>query len=375
MKRDTKHSRRSILSFGAKAAAAYGLSSLAAPAIRAAGSTNAACVCLYLLGGNDSNNMIVPLDSPAYETYARGRGPLAIPRGDLLSVYSTNASARFGFHPSLGGIRDLYSQGTLAVLANVGRWEGPWNRGQVRSNPRQLANDLFLHTGASQVRYLPNGYLAVPWAGSGPVSILQHGVTLAAPDGALVRDFSNSGAALATAFPRTLIGKRLQTVAGILKQGDVQQFAFLVPVEGFDTHKDQLATQAALFTDVNDAVVAFQNAMNEVGIADRVTLFTQSEFNRALAPNGKGGTEHGWGGHQLIMGRSTIGGQVYGQFPSLELGGPDDVGTSGVWIPSTPDVQYAATLARWMGRTDLNQVPEFAALRNFADSDLGFLAR
>jgi len=125
---------------------------------------------------------------------------------------------------------------------------------------------------------------------------------------------------------------------------------------------------------VNDAVVAFYRATEELGMADRVTLFTQTEFNRTLAPNGSG-TEPGWGGHQLITGKSVLGGKIYGRFPSLELGGPDDLGTTGIWIPSTSDVQYAATLASWLGRNDLASVPEFAGLREFGESDLGFLAR
>jgi uncharacterized protein (DUF1501 family) len=128
-------------------------------------------------------------------------------------------------------------------------------------------------------------------------------------------------------------------------------------------------------TALNDAVVAFYRAVEELGIADRVTLFTQTEFNRTLAANRLGGSDHGWGGHQLILGRSVLGGQVYGHFPSLELGGPDDAGTTGVWIPTTSDVQYAATLAHWLGGADLLNQPAFAALSQFKESDLGFLAR
>jgi uncharacterized protein (DUF1501 family) len=122
-------------------------------------------------------------------------------------------------------------------------------------------------------------------------------------------------------------------------------------------------------------VVAFYRSIEEMGIADRVTLFTQTEFNRTLAPNHNRGTEHGWGGHQLVLGKSVLGGQVHGRFPSLELGGPDDAGTTGIWIPSTSDVQFAATLGAWLGRNDLASLPEFAGLREFAQSDLGFLAR
>jgi uncharacterized protein (DUF1501 family) len=367
-------SRRSVLRFGAGAAATFGLSNLA-PISQAASSLNRSSVCLYLLGGNDSNNMVVPLDSPGYDLYAKGRGSLAIPRNALLSVYSSNASAAFGFHPSLPGIQDLYNQGVLGVMANVGRAALPVNRAGVKSNPRTLPSDLFEHGAASHVRYLPNGYMTLSWApgAATPVALLEHGVTvssseaLPAPGGQSKR--------LAAGFPQTPTGQLLESVANFLKLGPSGQQLFVCPVSGFDTHGNQLARQADLFSELDSAVGAFYRAVQDLGIADRVTLFTQTEFNRTLAPNAHGGTEHAWGGHQLILGRSVLGGQVYGRFPALELGGTDDAGTSGIWIPSTSDLQYAATLASWLGRSDLQGLPEFAGLRQFAETDLGFLAK
>jgi uncharacterized protein (DUF1501 family) len=361
MTRDTatKQSRRSVLSLGAKAAAVAGVASLAAPLSRAAAAGNSAVVCLYLIGGNDSNNLIVPLDSPAYDLYARGRGALAIPQSDLLDVYATNGASRYGFHPSLPGLRDLYNQGVLAVLANVGRIDTPLTQAQIRSNSNALPENLFLHTGAAEIGYAPNGYLTLPWAdGGGSLFRLNHGVTLTSANGRPA-----TGSPFETTFPSTRTGRQLANVAGILLRG-VHHQAFVCPVDGFDTHADQLSQQAALFTELNDAIVAFYGALQDLGIADRVTLFTQTEFNRALAPNARGGTDHGWGGHELIVGRSVIGGQVYGRFPSLELGGADDAGNSGIWIPSTALSQYTGTLARWYG----------ADVRgNFAGQTLAFL--
>jgi uncharacterized protein (DUF1501 family) len=166
----------------------------------------------------------------------------------------------------------------------------------------------------------------------------------------------------------------LESVANRLRISSPTEQFFFCPVGGFDTHGGQLDRQAALFTDLNDAMVAFYGAMQELRIADRVTLFTQSEFDRTLAPNTRGGTEHAWGGHQLIMGGSVLGGRVHGVFPSLELGGPDDLGNNGTWIPSTSNVQYDATIAAWLGRTDLTSLPGFENLREFFPVNLGFLA-
>lgn len=377
------HSRRSLLSLGAKAAAALGVSHLASRPARAGSSGNSAVVCLYLLGGNDSNNMIVPLDSPAYDSYAKGRGSLAIPRSDLLSVFSAANSATYGFHPNLGGLRDLYNQGSLAVLANVGRSEAPLNSAQVRANPGSLPADLFQHGGASRVRYLPDAYLGIPWAAPETnrtaLSPLRHGISLVSSRGGAERGgalmAAGTAASLRTPFPQTFTGEQLRSIAQALKVRGAGQQAFVCPVSGFDTHRDELAAQARLFAEVNDALVAFTRSLDELGIADRVTLFTQTEFNRTLRPNTSGGTEHGWGGHQLILGGSTMGGQVYGRFPSLELGGPDDLGANGVWIPSASDLQYSATVAKWFGRNGLSDLPEFAGLANFTETDLGFLAR
>ncbi len=384
MSHNSLRSRRSFIRFGAGAAAAYGLTNLA-PIVRASSSSlNRTTVCLYLLGGNDSNNMIVPLDSPAYDWYAKGRGALAIPRNALLNVYSANVSAAFGFHPSLAGVQDLYNQGVLGVVANVGRAAGAVNRAAIKSNPALLPADLYQHAPASQVRYLPNGYMTLTWAqgaesAAGPnqrLSILDENVTLASSEAMPAPQTPGAPSRqLRSRVPQTPTGRVLGTVLNALRGGGEGQEFFLCPVSGFDTHRSQLERQAALFSELNDALVGFYDSLQEMGIADRVTLFTQTEFNRTLAPNTSGGSEHGWGGHQLVLGRSVLGGQVHGRFPSLELGGPDDAGTTGIWIPSATDVQYAATIATWLGRNDLSTLPEFAGLRESSESDLGFLAR
>ena len=105
-----------------------------------------------------------------------------------------------------------------------------------------------------------------------------------------------------------------------------------------------------------------------------MTVYTDTEFNRTLVPNRSGGTDHAWGGHQLVLGGSTLGGQIYGRFPSLEVRGADDAAGNGTWVPSTSSAQYAATLAYWYGKTTLADVPEYAGSGDAMDNRLGFLA-
>ena len=358
-------SRRSFLHLGAGAAAAFSLSEALTP-LSFGASSNRTVVCIYLVGGNDSNNMIVPLDSPAFETYARGRGALALSRNSLLPVQGT-PTATYGFHPNLSGLRDLYNQNAVAVVANVGRL----------APDHVISGDASDHMREMQLSYLPDAYLTIPWVDRQKVLSLAHNVSLAAPDADLAR---HRGLARAIAdaapeggLPDTVLGRQLNTVLSALKLGTFRQQAFLVPFAGFETNRDQLVAQAALFADLDDAVVAFYRALRELGLSHGVTIYTDTEFNRTLVPNKFGGSDHAWGGHQIVLGASTLGGQIYGQFPSLAVGGPDDVAGNGTWAPTTSNTQYAATLAYWYGKTDLADVPLYAASAGVMSDRLGFL--
>jgi uncharacterized protein (DUF1501 family) len=90
-----------------------------------------------------------------------------------------------------------------------------------------------------------------------------------------------------------------------------------------------------------------------------------------LTSNGDG-TDHAWGGNQLIVGGAVNGRELYGSYPLLAIDGPEDV-SGGRMIPSTSADQYAATLASWFGIPDADLDIVAPNLANFAERDLGFM--
>ena len=97
---------------------------------------------------------------------------------------------------------------------------------------------------------------------------------------------------------------------------------FFVATGGFDTHDDQATDQPGLLGEVSDALKAFYDATVELGVANSVTTFTQSDFGRTLTSNGDG-TDHAWGGVQLVVGDAVRGRTIYGDYPLLAIDGPN----------------------------------------------------
>jgi uncharacterized protein (DUF1501 family) len=181
---------------------------------------------------------------------------------------------------------------------------------------------------------------------------------------------------LTTAFPTTTLGAQLRTVARLIEQRQllgVQRQIFFCSLGGFDTHQNELTAQDALMLQVGPALAALYTATEELGIASEVTSFTASEFGRTVQPNGNSGADHGWGSHHFVLGGAVRGGDVYGQYPSLELGGADDANTRGVFIPTTATDQYHATLAAWFGVATADLPQLFPNLGNFSTPVLQFL--
>ncbi|MEP6603271.1 MAG: DUF1501 domain-containing protein [Spartobacteria bacterium] len=122
-----------------------------------------ALVCLFLYGGNDANNLLIPRDTTDYNAYAAARQGLAIPQASLLPITPTTYSdgRQFGLHPSLvdapntagqpnlPGLQSLFAQGKLALLSNVGTLVAPVTRAQYLSDTAALPPQLFSHNDQS----------------------------------------------------------------------------------------------------------------------------------------------------------------------------------------------------------------------------------
>jgi uncharacterized protein (DUF1501 family) len=172
------------------------------------------------------------------------------------------------------------------------------------------------------------------------------------------------------------LAAQLQQAAKLIAARDtfgVKRQIFFVSLGGFDTHANQLATQGNLLTQVDSALKSFYDATVALGVSNNVTAFTMSDFGRTFKPAAGGGSDHAWGNHQLIMGGAVKGGAMYGAFPSLALGGPDDVSNEGRWLPTTAVDQYIATLASWFG-VPANRLAEAVPnISAFTTKNLGFV--
>lgn len=141
----------------------------ATPATGAATQTDfKALVCLFLAGGNDANNLVIPTDATNYAAYAAGRGVIALPQASVLPITPKTSDGRtWGLHPAMPELKSLFDQGKFALLANVGTLAYPMTQAQYNSGsvPRPL--QLFSHND-QQVEWMssiPDKAFSSGWGG------------------------------------------------------------------------------------------------------------------------------------------------------------------------------------------------------------------
>lgn len=156
---------------------------------------------------------------------------------------------------------------------------------------------------------------------------------------------------------------------------------FFVQLGGWDTHTSQIPVLSgaartdqgyySLMLQLTCAMKAFRDALSANGMWDKTLAFTASDFTRTFTPNKTdetGGSDHGWGGHMMVMGGAVNGKRVFGQYPNLTVNGGIDVqGNRGRWIPTTSVDQYAAVIAKWFGVGDNQLASIFPNLSRFND--------
>jgi uncharacterized protein (DUF1501 family) len=229
---------------------------------------------------------------------------------------------------------------------------------------------------ASQARYTATQQLLTFDTGLSMVQAANAVMGQAVKFAQVLSDALKNGPTLQTEFPVTDLGQQLKQVAQVVGAQSalgVKRQIFFCATGGFDTHADQLPQQVQLLSIVSQGMSAFYQATQELGVANQVTAFTLSEFGRTLEPGSNGGSDHAWGSHQLVLGGAVKGNAIYGTFPTLALGGPDDADQNGRWIPTTALDQYAATMATWFGVSAANLTSIFPNLTNFSASNLGFM--
>ena len=116
------------------------------PALAQSSANYRALVCIFLFGGNDSNNTIVPMDDASYQAYTSIRGSLALTAPELTPTVYSVANAPYAFHGKLTELASMFSTKELAVVANVGSLVQPLTRAQYQAQQAPLPLNLFSHS-------------------------------------------------------------------------------------------------------------------------------------------------------------------------------------------------------------------------------------
>ena len=456
---DTGTSRRRFLQdsagLGLAAAAPFVLNLADIGAAAAATATDyKALVCVFLFGGNDHANTLVPYDATSHALYSSARSAIALARSDLAATALTPATppaggVQYALAPTLAPLLPIFNAGRMAAVLNVGTLIQPTTKAQYLARnvplpPRLFSHndqqsfwqasttegarsgwggrmaDLFLMQNTSPTLSAINaasnavfltGRTTSPYAvtTAGPVTLNGNAATLfgsttaaatlqslvgTAQPGLLANELARTSSralttygqvstalaaapAIRTPFPAgNTLADQLRIVARLISVSQelgAKRQVFFVSLGGFDLHAGLATTQPLLLGRVADALRAFYDATVELGVANRVTAFTASDFGRTLVSNSSG-SDHGWGSMHFVLGGAVKGREFYGRPPVLADNGPDDVG-QGRLLPAISVDQYAATLASWFGVSDASMASVLPFIGNYpaASRNLGFL--
>ena len=359
---------------------------------RAQGARSRSLVVVYLGGGNDALNTVVPYQDQFY--YSR-RPTIAVPAGQVLQIGSDSSGRALGLHPRLTGLHGIFNEGRLAIIQRTGYQNSSRSHFQGfdiwgTANPSQPNTTGWLGrylesvprdalAGWSTTREVPlaltSRELSVPAISdarsyafaspNGPAEALNERAAatrialhlpvelphLAFVNGAATATFetldrvaSVSTYAGTVVYPNNGFALALRTVAGSIVRGTGTR-VYWVQTSGFDTHARQGAegggAYAALIGTFGDGIAAFYQDLRNQGLLSETLMLQFSEFGRRISENGSAGTDHGAAAVMMVMGGAVRGG-IYGTAPSLN---PD---------PNNPTLENAGGDVRY--ETDFRSV-------------------
>lgn len=369
---------------------------------RAQGARSRNLVVIFLSGGNDALNTLVPYQDPFY--YSR-RPSIAVPASEVLQIGTDRSGRALGLHPRLTGLRDIFNEGRLAIVQRAGyanssrsHFQGtdiwgtadpssPTGEGWLARYLETLPEDPLVGWAATRdlPRALNSRDVAVPtipdvrsYAFNSPntgaealnermaaAQIASH-VPVNRPHLAFVN--ASATAALATldrvaavanytgtvAYPNNGFALALRTVAGSIVRG-IGTRVYWVQTGGFDTHANQGlqggGAYANLMATFSDGLRAFYNDLNNHGLLNDTLVLQFSEFGRRISENGSQGTDHGAAGVMMAIGGAVRGG-LYGTAASLDPNpGNPTLENNGGDVRYETDFRsvYARVLDNWLG--------------------------
>ena len=346
---------------------------------------NKVVVVIQFSGGNDGLNTVIPIRN---DIYYRERPKLGIPKESAVQL-----TDEVGLNPALSAFKDLYNDGSLGILNNVG-YPNP-----DRSHFRSM--DIW-QTGSASNEYVSTGwigrYLDAQCKGCDkPTQALeiddilslalkgedmnglafkdprklysisnekyfkdldashQHGEatadylyktmseTLSSADYIFQQSKLHPSSEL---YPATALGKDLKTIASLI-MSDINTKVYYVSLGSFDTHVNQEQQQKRLFTELNDAVKVFTTDLKKNNRFQDVLMMTFSEFGRRVSQNASGGTDHGTASNMFFISGGLKEKGVLNAMPNLADLNEGD-------LKHTVDFKnvYATVLNKWLGADD-----------------------
>ncbi len=402
-----------------------------------------ALVCIMFGGGIDSHNMLVPKGDAEHAEYSVTRSNLAIAQDSLLDLNAaTYTEKTLGLHPSMTHLKEVFDNGKLAFVNNVGTLVEPTTKAAYEAGGVSVPVGLYSH--ADQMMHwqtsVPQTRGSAGWGGrladvmqsfnenqdiSMSISLSGKNIFQAGnqtseytirPEGTGsigMNGYGEEGSfyELRTTAVNSLLEQQYQDVfkrsyAGVIKNAQathevfsaaissislssvftadnplaqslqmvaktiaaremlgLQRQTFFINFDGWDHHDEVLMAQEYMLGLVSQAMAEFQTALAELGIEDSVTTFTASDFGRTLTSNGNG-TDHAWAGNMMVMGGAVNGGDMYGEYPSLDLAS-DLVVDEAALIPTLSTDEYFAELALWYGVAPSDLALVFPNIGNF----------